>query len=199
MNRLHSTSKHQHGFTLIEFMVVMALIAMALAITVINFSEAEAKRKATQSVSDMKELIYQARMLKDPIAKYAGISEFEVATQPGFPQKLCSRGNCATYGIESYGFGSVYAIYPYGSGFYITITANQEDCVALGSRMIFDVDEIRVYPSALFVFTNYVRRATVRLNTASKSARDYFYYKSTMAPAGVCRYVTNYMHFYVYE
>jgi len=185
----------QRGFTLLEFMVVMALIAMALAVTVINFGEANTKREATQAVSDMKEIIYQTRMLKDPIAGYLGLSEYEVATQPGFPQKLCRLGDCAANGIESPAFGQVSMIYSISTNFTVVIgPLSNADCIALASRMIYDVDEISVYNSTSgYYLTNLMTRSVVQ-GSSTSSPRDYAVLACHWDAAGLSK---NYISFRV--
>ena len=191
MNRVDSLSI-QRGFTLIEFMIVLVLVGLLLAATVIQFGDANHDRIDTQAVADLKKVINQVRMQKDPASAYAGMDEIHVATSSGFPSHLCKSGNCAN-GIYSSAFGDIYTILPYFKGFYITIgPVSATDCVEIGSKMIFSVDRIVV--NASVVHSGFlVLRSSVLTTTTTKPARDYFY--STTATTGACRYYNNYMHF----
>jgi len=196
----HQPGSSQRGFTLLEFMVVMALIAIGLALTVVNFSEADTKRNSTQAIIDLQAVIAAARSQKDLITGYTGIDEVQVATSTAFPQQLCSLGNCAN-GISSSAFGDVYVINDslstfINKGFMLrTYGISAADCVAIASRMIYSVDAISVRSSLTSVSRSYVSRSSVLASASSKSARDWFYYHATAATTGICRYTWNYMDF----
>jgi len=197
----HQPDSSQRGFTLLEFMVVMALVAIALALTVVNFSEADTKRNSTQAIIDLQAVIAAARSQKDLITGYTGIDEVQVATSTAFPQQLCKLGNCAN-GISSSAFGDVYVINDkihstfINKGFMLrTYGISAADCVAIASRMIYSVDAVSVRSSLTSVSRSYVSRSSVLASASSKSARDWFYYHATAATTGICRYTLNYMDF----
>ena len=144
------------GFTLIEFMVVMALISIALTMAIVNFGEADASRGDTQAISDLKAIANAVRTQYDAEAGYAGIDEIQVATSTGFPQQLCKAGNCAN-GIYSAALGDVTAMTAYlysgvATGFNISFgPLPAERCRAVGARAIMVADSIGVYsPSTTY-------------------------------------------------
>jgi len=63
----------QRGFTLIEFMVVAALISMAVAFTIIQFGKANDSRVISQTLKDIDIIANAYRQNYDPMTKYTKI------------------------------------------------------------------------------------------------------------------------------
>jgi len=184
----------QRGFTLLEFMVVTLLISLLLAATVIEFGQANTRRINTQAVIDLKTVINHIRMEYDPVSKYNGVDEVQVATSAHFPARLCKNGNCMS-GIYSPAFGDILAIAPVSAGaaFFVELSnISAEDCVAISEKLIYDVDEIFVSSMS---GGGAVTRAAVLASTLP--ARDFFYYVPPSG-TGICKDATNNtMFFYV--
>jgi len=187
IGRLNSgRDSRQRGFTLMEFMIVVALIGLLVAALAIQFDEANVQRNTTQAVADLKTIISATKMLRDPEKGYLGISANEVSAQQGFPKQLCKNGDCAT-GISSAAFGPVYLIAAYLNGFYITIgPVSDAQCVSICSKIIHSVDGIVVGPSISHTNPE-VLRSSVLATTTTKPARDYFYPTGT----GICANANN--------
>ena len=182
MNRLQR-KYIQQGFTLIEFMVVMALISMAIAMVVLQFGEVNQQRLATRAFEDMNSVINAIRMQRDRLNGYTYISEAQVAKSPGFPSRLCVSGDCTGGQIDLGPLGSVYSIKPYGKGFQIVVGIMADIyCADVASKLIYGVDEILVSSSAtISTGAVSVLRSTVLASASTKPAVDYFSYVT--APA----------------
>jgi len=183
----------QRGFTLIEFMVVMALIAMAIAMVVVQFGGVNESRLTTRAFSDMNTIINAVRSQRDRLTGYANISEAQVAKSPGFPARLCFLGDCSIGHIESKELGQIDSISNSGKGFQIVIgRMNHTYCADIASKLIYGVDEILVSNSPT-VSTGAVSvlRSTVLASAFTKPAIDYFSYVT--APTACAKGQTKYL------
>lgn len=57
--------RHKKGFTLVEILVALSILAILAAIVMMNMSEAKKKARDTQRVSDMQQLAIAFRLYKD--------------------------------------------------------------------------------------------------------------------------------------
>jgi len=69
-NEKRRANTPQRGFTLIEFMVVAALIAMAVAFTIIQFGKGNVKRHVVQVMQELDELQEAVHETYDPVSGY---------------------------------------------------------------------------------------------------------------------------------
>ncbi len=56
---------HKKGFTLVEVLVALSILAMIMAIVMVNMSDAKKKARDTQRVSDMQQLATAFRLYRD--------------------------------------------------------------------------------------------------------------------------------------
>jgi len=181
------------GFTLIEFMVVMALISMAVAMIVLQFGEVNQTRVSTRAFNDVNTLINAVRSQRDRLTGYANISEAQVAKSPGFPARLCSTGDCSLGQIEIGPLGIVNSVLTYSKGFEIRVgPTNDIYCTDVASKLIYGVDEILVSTSSSSsAGAVSVLRSTVLASASTKPAVDYFSYVTapTACAKGSAKYL----------
>jgi len=184
----------EHGFTLLEFMVVAMLVIMVLGFTVSQFGIANSRRSTTQAVADLKTIINHTRAQYDLQRGFTGIDEIQVATAADFPAHLCKNGDC-TQGIYSSAFGDVNYIGPYSRGFFINFTnISNQMCEEIGTKMIMSVEHISVGAMGS-IGALIVNRSDVLASSATKPARDWFLTTGT----GLCAAITptSVIYFYV--
>jgi len=88
--------KKQRGFTLIEFMVVIALIGLGLVLVVTQFGQATASNKTQTSVRNISALISGITSLKDVRNGYSGLTTGVLLQTNAVPENMKGTANQIT-------------------------------------------------------------------------------------------------------
>ena len=92
---LQKLNKNRGGFTLVEIMIVVAIIALLAAIAVPNFLRARKRSQATRVLEDL-------RMLDSALDQYA----IETSKTSGFPATFTDLKNYLKTGTQLYSTGT---------------------------------------------------------------------------------------------
>lgn len=88
MKIMKETEKKQRGFTLIEFMVVIALIGLGLVLVVTQFGQANASNQTQTSIRNISSLISGITGMKDVRNGYAGLTNTVLLQTNGVPENM---------------------------------------------------------------------------------------------------------------
>jgi prepilin-type N-terminal cleavage/methylation domain-containing protein len=119
---LQKLTKNRGGFTLVEIMIVVAIIALLAAIAVPNFLRARKRSQATRVLEDL-------RMLSDAVDQYA----IETNKTSGFTANFPDLKNYLKTGTALYSTGADLFGNSYGNAFTVdsTISVNAAEFNAL--------------------------------------------------------------------
>lgn len=138
MKTMHNIEKKQRGFTLIEFMVVIALIGLGLVLVVTQFGQANAANKTSTAVKNLTSLSGGISSFKENRGGFSNVTDTNLLKTNGVPDNM--RVTVAgTDQIQNIFGGTVLVAVVTGNDNQYTITYPSVDttsCVEIATRMV---------------------------------------------------------------
>jgi len=136
MKTMHKIEKKQRGFTLIEFMVVIALIGLGLVLVVTQFGQASASNKSQTSVRNISSLISGITGLKDTRNGYKGITTAVLLQTNAVPQNMKGTANAITNVFDGSVTVSAPTTAPYTPYTLTLAKVTQEACTEIAAKFL---------------------------------------------------------------